>query len=469
LVKYKPAPLPQREATEINPEDMTGTAAQYLSVRCQYQGHQTLYRWGKNFWQWTGTHYQKIEDEEVVRTSVYQFLKQCVTGRGGWVLPNRNMVNNVLDALEAEAFLDPAWAMPGWLGEGPAPVENLRELVAVRNGLLYLPTRRLFPHTPEFWTPNSLGYSYDPTMRCPRWIQFLEEVWPGDEPAQLALGEMFGLLVTEETRCQKAFMLVGPPRGGRGTIGRVIGGLVGEENLTGSSFVDFMSEFGLEDWIGKKVALFPDAKLEGATKAQLERIAERFQSITGEDKIAVNPKGKKYISRRLNTRVVVLANSLLRFHDNSGALAGRFLIWQMTRTFEGQKDTALTDKLLAELPGILNWALDGLDRLRGRGWEFNQHASGEGLAGALRDLASLIRSFVKDRCALLPTAECTVDDLYSAYRGWCASQGLFAGGKEAFSRDIRAAFPGLHDSRPRKVGGVANEGRKTVLRGICLR
>jgi phage/plasmid-associated DNA primase len=69
---------------------------------------------------------------------------------------------------------------------------------------------------------------------------------------------MIGLCVTDETKYQKAFMFIGPRRGGRGTIGRLLHGLVGDENYVGPKLRGMVRQFGMQSWIGKKLALFPD-------------------------------------------------------------------------------------------------------------------------------------------------------------------------------------------------------------------
>jgi putative DNA primase/helicase len=370
--------------------------------------------------------------------------------------------------LEAEAILDTEVEMPAWLSH-PAPIENPKELLAMSNGLFDMRTRRLLPHSPKFWSPNVVDFEFDPSARAPRFDQFLEEVWPCDEEARQALLELFGLCLTDETRCHKAFMFVGPPRGGRGTIGRVLRGLIGGDNFVGATFADFKGDFGLQSWIGKKVAVFSDAKLEGAWKREQSLIAERLQSITGEDQIGINQKHRDYWNGRLTARVIVFANETLKFQDDSGALAGRFITWQMKQRFEGERaDRGLTEKLLAERPGIFNLAIDALDRLRARGWDFVQPASGGELGEDLRDLASPIRVFVKDRCEL--SAECSVllENLYFSWREWAALHGHWAGSCEEFSKKIRAAI-GVASGRPRTVNDKLNSGRKTVLYGIGLR
>jgi putative DNA primase/helicase len=72
------------------------------------------------------------------------------------------------------------------------------------------------------------------------------------------------------------FMFVGPPRGGRGTIGRVLKGLIGEENYVGTKLGSFAETFGLQSWIGKKVAVFSDARLDGLRRDKLSTITEQL-------------------------------------------------------------------------------------------------------------------------------------------------------------------------------------------------
>lgn len=54
--------------------------------------------------------------------------------------------------------------------------------------------------------------------------------------------------------------------------------------------------------------------------------------------------------------------------------------------------------VLAELPGILRWAIDGWDRLRQRG-HFVQPATSAALRDELEELASPVAAWVRDRCA----------------------------------------------------------------------
>ena len=95
---------------------------------------------------------------------------------------------------------------------------------------------------------------------------------------------------------------------------------------------------------------------------------ELLKSISGEDSVDIHRKGMAPLTGiRLPTRLMLLANELPAFQDPSGALECRLIVLKTNRSFYGKEDIHLTNKLLEELPAILNWAIEGLNRLRTRG------------------------------------------------------------------------------------------------------
>ena len=289
----------------LNPKAPLDNARKFVALRhwCRDENVRSVQFWQGQFWGWNGAQW-RVVDDATVRAKVYEFLDKAEREIRRDCLvrfePDISAVNKTVDALRATANLEPQYEMPGWFGE--CPIENIRELVACQNGLLYVPERRLLPHTPRFWSPNVLEFEYNPRAGAPRFEQFLEEVWPGDNEAQQSLKEMIGLCLTDETKYQKAFMFVGPKRGGRGTIGRLIQGLIGRENYIGSTMHSFSEGFGMQSFIGKKVAVFSDARLDGVRRQNLSVIAERMLSITGEDVLDINRKYVGYWSGALNNK-----------------------------------------------------------------------------------------------------------------------------------------------------------------------
>ena len=167
---------------------------------------------------------------------------------------------------------------------------------------------------------------------------------------------------------------------------------------------------------------------------------------------------------KLSTRFVLISNELPRLRDVSGALAGRLIILRFTRSFYGQEDMALFDRLRPELPGILRWAIAGWERLNRRG-RFTQPRSAGELIATMDELTSPIAAFLRDRCIVEADATCPVAAIYDAWRSWCQEHGRDAvGDGHSFGRDLHAAIPNLTTIRPR-----TSLGRLRHYQGIRLR
>jgi putative DNA primase/helicase len=257
---------------------------------------------------------------------------------------------------------------------------------------------------------------------------------------------MFGYLISGDTRQQKMFLFVGPKRGGKGTIGRVLTRLLGRHNVAGPTLSSLGTNFGLQDLIGKPVAIVSDARL--GSKSDHSLITERMLSVSGEDLQNVDRKYLPPWSGQLPTRFVILTNELPRLTDSSGALASRFIVLMLEQSFYDRENPGLTDELCEELPGIFNWALDGLQRLRERG-RFKQPGASKDAIQELEDLSSPTGAFIRDRCVIGSGLTVSTADLYRTYRDWCEEHGRHAVNQQLFGRDLRAVRP---EVRVRRLG-----------------
>ena len=272
---------------------------------------------------------------------------------------------------------------PFWIDRGNRV--KAADLIACRNGLLNIRSGALLPHTPYLFNVNSLPFDYDPEASRPaEWLKFLKQLWPDDKQSRRTLQEIFGLLLTADTSHQKIFMIVGPKRSGKGTIGRVLTELLGKDNVVNPTLKGLASHFGLMPLIDKRAAIISDARL--GAQVDGNAVAERLLSISGEDAQTIDVKYGAHWSGQLAVRFLLLTNELPRIGDASGALASRFIVLTMRESFYGREDRSLTKRLIRELPGILNWALDGLDRLRERG-HFEMPQSSTEAIRVIEDLA----------------------------------------------------------------------------------
>jgi putative DNA primase/helicase len=367
-------------------------------------------------------------------------------------------------------------AQPAWIEELPAdqshanstPPWLAEDVLPAKNVLVHLPS--LFAGaacaiapTPRFFNAFALEYDFDPIAPVPeRWLGFLNQIWEDDVESIACLQEWFGYLLTPDTRQQKILMMVGPKRSGRGTIARVLKALAGSNSVVNPTLATLARPFGLSTLIGKPIAVFPDARL--SSRPDNAAIVECLLSISGEDDQTIDRKHLPAWSGKLPTRFVLISNELPRLRDASGALTGRLIMLRFIRSFFGQEDMALFERIKPELPGILRWAIDGWQRLNQRG-RFTQPRSARELVAAMDDLASPIAAFLRDRCIVERDATCPVAALYESWRSWCLEHGRDAVGDEhSFGRDLHAAIPALSSIRPR-----SSAGRPRLYEGIRLR
>ena len=160
-----------------------------------------------------------------MRALLYAFTEDAIyldAERAKPWLPTRRKIGDLLEALAALVILSDEFEQPCWINghdvAGP--------IVAVGNGLLDIASRTLHPHSPLYFNQTSVPFDYDPLAPAPaRWLAFLDELWPQEPDAIDVLGEWFGYVVSGRLDLHKILMMVGPTRGGKGVIARVLAAL----------------------------------------------------------------------------------------------------------------------------------------------------------------------------------------------------------------------------------------------------
>ena len=346
----------------------------------------TLKYWNESWAYWNGSSYQGVT-EGFVEYRVLQFLRETAE-EGTWDLSSlRGLVRHLRLLCHSLHESPPCW------DDGDS-MPKPRSLFAVKNGLLELcPAPRLIPSTPRFFGFTATDYDYSKAARCPLWQNFLGSLWRKDRGYQRLLQEWFGYCLLADTSQQKILAIYGPPCSGKSTIARILRGLIGRDNVACPSIRSLGSDFGLWALHKKLVAILPDATLPRPCPA----VEECLKLVSGEDAIDIQRKGIASLSGMiLPTRFVIVANEPPALLDRSGALARRLLILHTRTSHVGREDVRLTDRLLNELPGILNWSIEGWKRLQERG-HFEEPLSGEAeaIVSAMPDRKRIRRVIVE--------------------------------------------------------------------------
>lgn len=436
-----------------------------FNYRDPYTGAErwTLVWYHEYFYQWDGRHYRKIA-EELVRSKVYELLENAVyvnIPRGANAVPtwtdfdpDSAKMGQIMQGLKDKVLINPDADMPAWLNADNNEVldsatvsvpADPHEMIACQNVLLYTRTRQSWGHTPRYFNSYAVTYDYLPHADPPsEWLTFLKSIWPEDSESISTLQEMFGYLLTQRNDQQKMFMLYGAKRGGKGTIMRILGALMGEDNFTGTSISDLnKSDHATATLVGKQLAIMSDVRFRSRDDGTA---VELLLKITGNDPVLINIKFKQQYTTHLTTRFLMASNELPRMSDESGALKGRLILLRFKESFYGREDLGLEERLKQELPGILNWALDGLDRLNARG-HFVQPESGKGELETIEDLGSPGLAFIRDCFIVSPAGLTDYEDTWRVWRRWAPDNGVHPKSKLELTKSLKAAVPSIEKVR----------------------
>lgn len=373
------------------------------------------------FYRYTGAGYDAVADGEMT-AEVIRFIQQNSIGK-----PSMSFTSNVLHNLKGLAKASYSLDMPSWLdGRGTAGFT-----LSLANGILDV--RKvvgegavLEPHTPDLFTVTPLPYRYDHTANCPRWDTFLAEIIP-DETDRATLMEWMGYCLIPTQRFQKMLLMTGSGANGKSIVCSVLSALVGEKNCGSQPLENIHEGHNLKPLEGKLVNFSPELSrlcpgAEGVVKG-----------ITGGDTLTINPKNKDQHEAKIYARLTITSNNMPTVADRTDAFFRRMLIlpFPVQIAEERQRNPEeLIASLVAELPGILNRALESLKNLMARG-RFIETTAGRDFKSDLKIRSNTALAFLEELYAPTRKLHYTVSKkvLYKEYADWCEEQGF----KHSFS------------------------------------
>ena len=293
--------------------------------------------------------------------------------------------------------------------------------VAVANGLLHLETRELTNLEPEHYALTQLPVEFDPGTEATRWEQFIDEVV---EPGRReAIQEYVGYtLLVGELPIHRALMLVGEGSNGKSTFLRVVKALLGEDNITAHPLQGLAkSEHNVADLYGTVANICADLSSRGIGDGGM------FKTLVGGDTVTGRRLYQEPFSFEATAKQLYSANQVPDVEIDDEAFFRRWLLVEFPTQFTDpdkpgpDKDPGLTDELLEELPGVLNWALDGLDRLREQG-----HFTGEGDPLDKRDRwmswGDSISKFIDECVDTDADGKWRTGEVHARYAAWCRQE-----------------------------------------------
>jgi len=327
--------------------------------------------------------------------------------------------------------------------------------IAARNCVIDLHESERREHSPDHRFLSRLGCDFDPDAEAPQWEQFLDEVIPKASDRK-KLQEFAGYCLHHwSLPYHKALFLVGPTASGKSTFLDTLNALLGENTVASLTPQQLTSErFGPAELYGKWANIRNDIP-----KSTVENTG-MFKELVAGDPMKAERKNKDPFFFNPSAKHLFSANQLPEMEVDDEAFFRRILLVPFPETIpEGDRDKHLDDKLQDELPGVLNWAIEGLQRLLGNGG-FTADRSPARTRETWSKWGDSVSRFY-DAAVTSGDDDVSKAKLFAAYIEYCRQESIPSDTQHAMTRQLKQE--GLEDGRAYVDGE-----RKRVFHNIAL-
>jgi putative DNA primase/helicase len=306
--------------------------------------------------------------------------------------------------------------------------------ICFNNGTLNVITRQLEPHNAAHMLLNRIEHDYIPDARCLQFLEFLNSVWQPDIDRGQKIRcyqQWLGYLLVPDPSMQKMLILKGEGANGKSVKMDITRHIVGEKNTT-SAMLDRLRLPHVRATMENKLLN------QSADLPKIGIVADGdMKALISGDAIEVSPKFKPSYTIKPYARLMVATNNLPNSRDTTEGYFRRIIILEFNRQFsEQERDPRLFASLVAETPGIIAWAVQGLYDLREQG-SFTIPDSSAIAVQRYREDISPVRLFAEE--CLVPSSDrsgFTSRDLFMAFRSWCRDRGFDAGNMVSLGREL---------------------------------
>lgn len=331
-------------------------------------------------------------------------------------------------------------------------------LLNVENGTLDLKTGKLRPHNREDLLTRIIPVKYDPQAEAPTFAAFLHTIFDGNEGLMSFVQRAVGYSLTGSVQEQVFFLCWGEGSNGKSTLFNLLLHLLGDYAAKMSASTLLAKRGGLDSAAMNDIATLQGARFVSTVESDMgRRLAEaQVKELTGGDPIKVKRLYKDVFTIEPTWKIWVATNHQPIIRGRDHAMWRRVRLVPFTVTIpDAEQDTSLPDRLLAELPGVLRWAVEGCVAWQrdGLGLPKEVKAATEEYKERMDDLAD----YIAECCVTEPGAWCSMESLYGSFTAWAKESGEFIWSKRAFGdRLSEAGFPPQHskDKTTRGRSGV---------------
>ena len=290
-------------------------------------------------------------------------------------------------------------------------------LLTVNNGTLDLRTGERLDHDRAHLITKLAPVDHEPDAGCQLWLTFLDRIMAGNTDLIAFLQRAVGYSLTGDTSEQCLFLLYGTGANGKSVFVRTLARLFG----------DYANEASFETFLVRRgggprndVADLRGARFVSAIEAEEgQRLAESLvKSLTGGDRVKARFLYSEHFSFEPTFKLWLAANHRPVIRGTDHAIWRRIRLIPFTVTIpDAEQDKHLGEKLAAELPGILRWAVDGCLAWQREGLGVPDAV--RAATDAYRDESDPVSDFIEECCLVGGDFWGWATQVYAEYDRWC--------------------------------------------------
>jgi P4 family phage/plasmid primase-like protien len=287
------------------------------------------------------------------------------------------------------------------------------------NGTIDLTTGRLQPHDPRDLITKVSPVKYDPKATCPTWERFLSEIMAGRAPLVTFLQLSIGYSLSGSTREQCFFIEYGKGANGKTVFSKTFRALSGEYGS--ETPAETLMVKRNENAVPNDLARLVGVRYVGANETEDgQRLAEaKVKGLTGDDPIVARFFRKEFFEFEPEFKLWLRTNHKPVIKGTDEGIWRRIRLIPFDVQFTAEKqDKTLQDRLLAELPGILAWAVRGCIEWQRRG-NLAEPDEVRAAVAEYRQDSDTLGSFLET----LDAEKYRSKELHDLYLKWCEEAG----------------------------------------------
>ena len=423
----------------------------YLDGQLPGTPNRRLLRCRGKFYKWSGSHYQ-VQTDESVRNDVTRWLarNEGVRRIGDQPQPlTTSFVQNVMMAITAETAARGDVEPGTWIDN--RPMHTVGPFLSTAGGILDLGGLNrgkpvLLKPTADFFSLTSLPHDPDATTPSPLFHRFLTDTFGDERQVIQLIQEIFGYCLWPDCRFEAVFIWFGEANTGKSTLAETLTSMLGSSNVSGIPLDRLGERFALPALQGKLANIVLDT-------GEIDKTAEGLlKALISGEPVPFEEKHQPLATMRLMPKHIFVTNILPRFHDTSNGTWRRLQIVRFDRVHpEGDRDLDLKTRLQGELPGITEWALQGLARLLLQA-RFTEVPRSRDILRRYREESNPVSLFLTGECVRDLNGRVARKLLYQVYKEWAADNGHSALSSTRFHREVAAIQP-QPDEPPRDGRG----------------